>query len=258
MGQALIEGMLKNGFPLSQIAVCEIDPQKVRFIQKKFKIQAIPDFVSRSLSSDMVVLCVKPQSIKTVMSELGLLPSSPRLLISIAAGVRIQQIERHFKKNIPIIRVMPNTPAAIGLGMSALAVNRAVKKIHCQMAEQIFSSVGQTVFVHEKWMDAVTAVSGSGPAYIYLVIHALIEGGMALGLAPAVARQLACQTVIGAARMVQASLESPLDLMKKVMSPGGTTEAGIKVLDRFHFTKILEQAVQKAAERSKELSRFSD
>ena len=203
--------------------------------------------------ADIVLLAVKPPIVADVLNAVGPSLTPGQLVISIAAGVRLATMEAIIP-GVPIIRAMPNTPCLVGQGAAALCRGTSAQDAHLADAQALFASVGQSVEVDEKLMDAVTGLSGSGPAYVYLIIEAMIDGAVKLGLPRDKARLLAAQTVLGAAQMVVASDTHPAQLRDNVTTPGGTTIAGLAALERGGVRTALADAIAAAAQRSKELS----
>ncbi len=254
MAEALVSGILNSHLtPPANISATDISSSRLVHFQKTFQIQVGSDNPEMAKQADVIILCVKPQIMETVLLELKGKLSPEQLLISVAAGYPLTRLQQHIGENIPLVRAMPNTPAVIQEGVTALAGSSGLPLRHLQMAQTIFESVGRVVIVEESLMDAVTGLSGSGPAYIYLVIEALIDGGVRVGLPRAVAGVLAAQTVLGAARMVLETGEHPALLKDRVTSPGGTTIAGLQQLEGGGLRAILMQAVEAATNRSREL-----
>ena len=204
------------------------------------------------VSSDVVVLAVKPQVTAEVLKEIGDVLTK-RLVISVVAGVRLGRIIEACGPQARVIRAMPNTPAMVGEGMTALAIGLGVEESEVRCARQIFESVGRVVRVDERFMDAVTGLSGSGPAYVFLMIEAMADGGVKMGLPRETASLLAAQTVLGAARMVLETGQHPASLKDQVASPGGTTIAGLHRLEQGGLRGLLIDAVEAAVKRSQEL-----
>jgi pyrroline-5-carboxylate reductase len=247
MGKAIING-LKNKY---KIIASDIDKEKLN------KIHAITvcDNCSAIGKSDIVLLAIKPQNMDSVLREIRNTVSQKQLVVSIAAGVNTKKIEMKLG-NVPVVRVMPNTPSLVGMGMSVLCGGRYANKKHVKEAERIFSSIGKTMIIkNEQLMNAVTATSGSGPAYIYLFIESLIRAGTRLGLKKEIAEKLVLQTVKGSIELLLQSKKTPEELRKQVTSPGGTTEAALKVFEKRVFHDIVHLAVLSAHDRSKELSK---
>lgn len=251
MAEALINGLISSGaLKPEQVLFSDIDPERSGHISKKYgaKAASAAEIVR---GSEAVVLAVKPQVVPDVIK--GLSFSKEKLLISIAAGITIGFLEKAFP-GVAVIRSMPNNPALVGAGITALARGEHVSDEQLALASRIFGSVGEVVMVKEKDMDAVTGLSGSGPAYVYLMIEALAEAGKKLGLDPATAEKLALETVSGAARTMKETKKSAKELREMVTSPGGTTLEGLKVLEKMRFAEALVEAVAAAAKKSKKLS----
>jgi pyrroline-5-carboxylate reductase len=250
MAEALIRGLLagKTVAP-RQIIAADIRPDRLEYLAGKFGIRT-----GEVTGADIIILAVKPQQMSDVFSSFILHPSSLPLFISIAAGITTSWIEKELGGQPRVVRVMPNTPALVGAGAAALCKGRYATDEDLATAEEILGAVGVAVRVQEKLMDAVTALSGSGPAYIYYMVEALIGAGVEAGLPEDVAGKLAIQTAFGAGKLLAESGETPEALRKKVTSPGGTTEAALKVLSDRKFAEILNEAVQAAAKRARELA----
>jgi pyrroline-5-carboxylate reductase len=254
MAEALVSGILKSHLATpANISATDISPGRLELFRKTFQIQVGSDNAEEAKQADVIILCVKPQIMDRVLSEIKGKLSRKQLLISVAAGYPLTRLQQHIGGNVSLVRAMPNTPAVIQEGVTALAGSSGLPVHHLQLAQTIFESVGKVVIVEESLMDAVTGLSGSGPAYIYLVIEALTDGGVRAGLPRAVAGVLAAQTVLGAARMVLETGEHPAVLKDRVTSPGGTTIAGLQQLEAGGLRAILMQAVEAATHRSREL-----
>lgn len=255
-----------NIMSASQITVCDIDPSKLQTMKTKFSVNTCDDPALLFSTSDRVILAVKPQVMDTVLEGLAASPhfkfKEKKLLMSIAAGIPIARMEQRLYKNLdeseknklPIVRVMPNTPSLVLTGMSGYCLNSAADIHDVETAETILSSMGKTLKCSEKLMDAVTAVSGSGPAYFFFVVEAMVEAGVRLGLSRDEALILSVQTMKGAAALLEQSGDDPEILRKKVTSPGGTTEAAIRVFSERGMKDIIHNALDAAANRAKELS----
>ncbi len=255
MAEALIKGLLKAGvMRQEQIFASDIDRRRLKYLQKKYRINVFGENLAISSISDVVILSVKPQVMDEVLGRIGGKIKRNQLVISIAAGIRLSRLEKAFPK-VPVIRVMPNNPALIGEGISAISSGKFAKDKDIKITEKIFSSVGETLRVPEKLMDSVTALSGSGPGFIYYFLEALIEGGIAAGLPRDISKRLAIQTALGSIRTVKETNKSPEELRGWVTSPSGTTLAGLKVLDKRKFKKTVLEAIVAAKERAFELSR---
>jgi pyrroline-5-carboxylate reductase len=255
MGEALIRGLLtaKTIMP-SQIIATDVRPERLGDLAKTFGIRTTDDNVKAVANADIVLLAVKPQQMSAVLAPLKLATTVRKVFISIAAGVTTARIESELGGKARVVRVMPNTPALVGAGAAALAKGACATDDDLATAELILGAVGITVRVEERLIDAVTALSGSGPAYVFYVTEAMIKGGVAAGLDEALARKLAIQTVYGAAKLLEESGEEPESLRRKVTSPGGTTEAALKVMGERKLAEIFAEAIKAAEQRSRELS----
>lgn len=254
MGEALISRLLAEQ-KFAPDAIWVSDPQDSRrhYLQKTYGIQTTADNQAVATQGDIVLLAVKPQLLATVADSVAdVSVSGAPLLLSILAGVPLARLTELFPQ-WAIVRAMPNTPATVGAGMTALALGRDVSPEQQQQARLVFEAVGEVIEVPEYLMDAVTALSGSGPGYIALVIEALADGGVATGLPRATALQLAIQTVKGTAELLQQTDWHPGVLKDRVTSPGGTTIAGVAQLEAAGLRSALIEAVRAAHQRSQEL-----
>ncbi len=269
MGEAFVGALVHSNMSAPEhIFIHDISSTRVSALQETYGIIPAHDNQQVFSESDIVILAVKPQQLPDIVSSLGRSTDlsalqQRKLIISIAAGIRIRKLEEILytplpesaRRNLPIIRVMPNTPALVLAGMSALSGNRYADGTDLALTRTILSSMGEVIEVKEDVMDAVTALSGSGPAYVFYFVEAVIEAGIALGFDPETAMLLTTKTFEGALRLLKERRESPADLRRKVTSPGGTTEAALKVLMNNDVKQTIVHAVFAAAERSKELSR---
>lgn len=255
MAQALIRGVAAAGlYRSSQIAVTDVSAVQRRRLRSRFGVKVGQNNLDLVRDAPVVVLAVKPQVLPQVLAEVAPAADATKLFVSIAAGIPMGRIEEGLGGGRRVVRVMPNTPALLGKGMSVLVRNRRASKKDAAAAMALFRGVGDAVEVSdERLIDAVTGVSGSGPAYVYRFAEALIEGGVRVGLKPALAARLAFQTLAGAAEMLQRTKQSPRELREMVSSPGGTTLAGLAALDGAGFVETVCAAIVAATERSKEL-----
>jgi pyrroline-5-carboxylate reductase len=254
MGSALIRGLTKAGLLApDEIIASDINQKTLDQLKKEVGIQVTVDNTLVVKSSEMILLALKPDLIRPVLKEIRGTLSREHLVISIAAGVPIKTIEDVIGNECRVIRVMPNTPCLIGAGVSAYSPGRGATDKDRKDVRSLLEAVGMTVELPEKQLDAVTGLSGSGPAFVFMVIEALSDGGVKMGLPRPVAMQLATQTVLGAARMVQETGKHPGELKDQVASPGGTTIAGIKALEQGGLKAALIEAVEAATRRSIEL-----
>jgi pyrroline-5-carboxylate reductase len=227
--------------------------QRRNFLQQEYGVGVTADNQATA-EAEVLLLAIKPQVLDAVASSLIASQGHFSLLISILAGVPLKRLETAFP-NRAIVRAMPNTPATVGAGITAIASGEMVETTHLSLARTILTSIGQVIEVSESLMDAVTGLSGSGPAYVAIAIEALADGGVAAGLPRAIAQQLALQTVLGTAQLIQDSKLHPADLKDKVTSPGGTTIAGVAQLEKAGFRSALIEAVKTATKRSQELGK---
>jgi len=253
MGGALIAGLVKSGLVSPEkIFAYDICLERLENLKKDYGIRVVANAQSLVEKAGIVILAVKPQNLPEAVQGLNFKPS--HLIISIAAGISLKQLMNWLGPELAIIRAVPNTPALVGEGITALAANPAVTAEQKELALAIFGSVGRALMLPEEQLNAVTGLSGSGPAYVYLMIEALAAGGVWCGLPRDVAVQLAAQTLLGAARMVLLTGEHPAVLKDRVTSPGGTTIAGLEVLERRAVRGALMEAVKAGAERARALS----
>ena len=255
MGQALVRGLVEKSVYPQHISIFDVEKKKLDAIKKEAAVRAAKSNRQCVSLSDVVILAVKPQILKEVIEEISTATPKDALVISIAAGVSIRSIEEYFKRPVSLIRVMPNMPALVGAGMSAFSLGRHAAAKHRKIAEAILSAFGEALPVQEKMLDLVTAVSGSGPAYFFLLAEKIIEAAYELGMKVDVAKKLVYQTAFGSGEVLKRSGDDPEDLIEKVASKGGATEAALKVFQKKGFGKIVQDGVRAAYKRSRELKR---
>ncbi|MFA4906446.1 MAG: pyrroline-5-carboxylate reductase [Candidatus Margulisiibacteriota bacterium] len=246
MAEALISRLGQS----AGIIISDINPRRLKLLSSRYKAKIAGSNIEAFRSADVVILAVKPQNFPGVMDELR----GTKLIISIAAGIPLSYLQKKLP-GCAVIRAMPNNPALVGHGITALARGKGSGEREMGIAKKLFATVGEVIEVPEKWMDAVTGLSGSGPAFVYEVIEALTRGGMDAGLPGSTAAKLALQTVLGAAETVKQTGYSPRQLCQMVSSPGGTTIEGLKVLERGKVKSALSAAVVAAARKSGCLSK---
>jgi pyrroline-5-carboxylate reductase len=256
MARALAGGLVKNGWERSHLLLADPDAGQRTGAGQALGLEVLADNRAVAARADILVLAIKPQVLGACARELAPALAGRRpLVISVAAGVRLADLARWLGSELPIVRVMPNTPALVGSGASGLIANALVDEAMRDRAESILRAVGVTVWVDsEALMDAVTAVSGSGPAYFLLVMEALEQAGVRAGLTPAQARLLTLETAYGAAKMALEGHAEPAELRRRVTSPGGTTEAALRVLEERGLHAMFGDAVQAAVARARELA----
>lgn len=268
MGEALIAALIhSHTAEPSAIWVSDIDKSRLARLQKIYGVKSTGDNTELYFRCDIVVLAVKPQQMEKVLSQIvSKKPGRPvkkKRIISIAAGVPIKKIEGFLyaglkeseKKRLPIIRAMPNTPALVLCGMSGMSANRYASADDIRIARKILSAIGHVIEFPERDLDSVTALSGSGPAYIFYFVESMIEAGARIGLRPEDAKTLTLMTLKGAHALLENRHESPEELRRKVTSPGGTTEAALNILKKRRVKDTIINAIEAAAKRAKELSR---
>lgn len=254
MGGALIKGLTgASGISAKNIIASDMREDRLEQLKTKYRVKVTRDNRKAVKQADVIVLAVKPEDISKVVQEISSEIDGKKIVVSIAAGLKISEIQSHLPKKAKIVRVMPNTPAMVLEGATALAAGDQVKDRDLSVVQAIFDSVGQTVVLDEKLMDAVTGLSGSGPAFVSLFIESLIDAGVFAGLPRAVAKTLVVQTVFGSVKMLQGNMEHPSQLKDMVTSPAGTTVAGLRVLEDEGFRGIVMDAVEAAVLRSREL-----
>ncbi len=254
MGGILLQALLKKNLLSTKNTVATVrHPERAQKLSQELGISVTTDNRQAAQQSDLVLLCVKPQTVREVTEEIAGEMTPGKQLISIAASVPTRYIEEILDSEVPVVRAMPNTPCVIGFGMTGLCKGKFADESHLDIAKTLFDSVGMTVTVEEKRMDAVTGLSASGPAFIYIILESLAEGGVKVGLPRDVATLLAAQTVQGAARMVLETGQHPALLKDAVTTPAGCTVDGILELEEGKLRVTLIKAVVKATERAKEL-----
>jgi len=255
MGEALITGLLRAGLVVpSELYISDINEERLAFLGQKLGINTTTDNRTIVNEADIVIIAVKPYVAASVLKEIAVAARPGQTFISIAAGIPISLIESYLKGPVPVVRVMPNTPCLVGEGASAVSAGKHAGKDNIRIAMAIFNAVGKAVEVDESLLDCVTGLSGSGPAYMYVILEGLIDGAVRLGLPGDIARELAAQTMLGAAKMVLETVEHPAKLKNMVTTPGGTTAAGLFALEEGALRAVLMKAVAAAAQRSSEMS----
>lgn len=256
MGEAILKGLSRVIEKSTRIVVSESDLARRDYIQTTYKMIVAPDNHYLLKYSDAVIVAIKPQDFDALLKDdICCDVSGSKLLISIAAGVTTKHIERIVGKDTRVIRAMPNMPARIGDGVTAICRGSSATAADIELATDIFRTVGLVVEVKEIMMDAVTAISGSGPAYLFYLIEAMVESARALGLDAKTSRELVEKTALGSVKLLISSKEEPAALRKRVTSKGGTTEAAIKVFESKKFRSIVKAAAKAACARSKALSK---
>lgn len=236
------------------LTVTDIDTARRNFLCSQMGLQVSSDNKKAAKNADIIILAVKPQNMAPTLKEIAMAINKSKTVISIAAGITTNYIEGYLAKGVRVMRVMPNTPALVGAGAAAITKGNNATADDVKLTRAIFAAVGITVEVEEKLMDAVTGLSGSGPAYCFLIIEALADGGVQMGLPRELALQLAAQTMLGSALLCLQGDKHPAQLKDMVTSPAGTTAAGLKALEDGKIRATLISAVEAATKRSRELA----
>ena len=253
MGETILAGLLRAGRPVEQVVISERRPERAAELAARHGVSVL-DNVKAAAFGDTLLLVVKPQDVAALLTEIAGSIRPGTLVISLAAGLTTALLERQLPAGTPVVRVMPNTPALVDQGMSALSPGAQCDAGHLAQAEALLAATGQVIQVPEHYQDAVTAVSGSGPAYVFYVAEAMIEAGVLLGLPRATSTELVVQTLYGAATMLKETGTHPSILREQVTSPGGTTVAALRLLDDQRVRASFVSAMEAARDRSRELS----
>ena len=255
MATSIISGLIKNGWPTDHLIASARTDRTLSAIREKYAIHTTSDNLLAAGQADIILLCVKPQVMKEVLTELSLAIKPNALVISVAAGITMESLQKWAGDHLAIIRSMPNTPSMLQCGATGLFPNHNVSSIQKEIADKIFNGIGIAHWVtRESLLDAVIAVSGSGPAYYLLLMEIMEKVGIEMGLEPKVSQNLTHQTALGAARLVMESGLEAEELRRKITSPNGTTEQAIKSFQKDGLTDLVERAMNAAVHRSIELS----
>lgn len=253
MGETLLSGLLRAGRPVERLVISERRPERVAELSAKHGVRVLSN-ADAATAASTVVLVVKPQDMASVLLEVSDRLEPGTLVVSLAAGITTAFLEQRLPEGTPVVRVMPNTPALVDEGMAAISPGAHCDEAHLAEAEALLSACGRVVRLDEQHQDAVTALSGSGPAYIFYVVEAMIEAGVLLGLSRATSTELVVQTVYGAATMLRETGRSSGALREQVSSPGGTTIAALRQLDEHKVRAAFVTAIHAARDRSRELA----
>ncbi|RIJ70154.1 pyrroline-5-carboxylate reductase [Nakamurella silvestris] len=254
IGEALLAGLLAGGRDAADLVFTERYPERSKQLTERYGVEAV-DVPTAAEWADVLVVAVKPQDIDTLLGELSTAVTEGTLIVSLAAGLPTVLYERNLPAGTPVVRVMPNTPMLVREAMSAISAGSHATDEHLQIVEDLLTTVGKVVRVPESQQDAVTALSGSGPAYFFFLVEAMIDAGILLGLPRAVSAELIIQSAVGSAKMLRDSGEHPVALREAVTSPGGTTIAAIRELENHRVRAALLTAIEAASLRSAELGR---
>jgi pyrroline-5-carboxylate reductase len=253
MGETLLSGLIRSGRPPGQLLVAHRRRERREELTERYGVEALTA-AEAAHRADTLVLVVKPQDMSTLLAEIGPSVTSAQLVVSLAAGITSAVIESRLADGVPVVRVMPNTPALVDAGMAAVSPGTHCTEEQIEHAMDLLRATGKVIRVPEKLQDAVTAVSGSGPAYLFFVVEAMIEAGVHLGLPRATASELVIQTVVGSAKLLAETGEHPTVLREQVTSPAGTTAAAIRELEHHKVRAAFLSALEAARNRSRELA----
>lgn len=255
MGSIIAQGLIsKKMLSVNKIHVTDIEAARLDYLRSELNLQVSADNKKAARKADIIILAVKPQSMAATLQEISPETDKSKVVISVAAGITTDFIEKLLPAGARVLRVMPNVAALVGEGAAAVARGSAATSADVQLTVNIFKSVGLVIEVDEKLMDAVTGISGSGPAYCLVMIEAMADAGVQMGLSRETALKLSAQTMLGAARLCLQSNQHPAQIKDMVTSPGGTTAAGLKALEEGKIRATLMSAVEAATKRSRELA----
>jgi len=255
MAEALISGLIDTKIiPRKNIIATDIKQERIDYIKKKFSIEVSPNNIKSILKSDIIFIAVKPQQIDTLLSEIENKINSKQLVISIVTGITVEYINKYLPA-VPVIRIMPNTPALIREGIFVVCSGKYVKKSHEKIVKEMLNKIGIVIFEQENKFDTVTAISGSGPAYVFYIAESMIKIATEFGLDPEISRTIVNQIIFGAGKMLKMSSDTADILRQKVTSPGGTTEQAIKCFEEKGLFSILHEAIERAKNRATELTK---
>lgn len=257
MGEALLSGLIRAGRRAEEIVVTERRPDRGKELVERYGVAYVsnPDAARQA---DTLAIVVKPQDMKALLDEIAPHVRTGQLVVSLAAGITTAFIESRLPEGVAVVRVMPNTPALVDEGMAAISPGAHCDEGHLHQAEDLLDATGRVIRVPEKQLDAVTAISGTGPAYVFYVVEAMIEAGVHLGLPRATATEMVVQTLVGSAKLLRETGEHPTVLRERVTSPGGTTAAAVRRLEEGRVRADFLAAIEAARDRSRALASGQD
>ncbi|GGM73694.1 pyrroline-5-carboxylate reductase [Thermopolyspora flexuosa] len=253
MGEALLSGLLRAGFEPDRVLATVRRPERGEVIAERYKVRVVPN-VEAAQTASTLVLAVKPQDMARLLDEIGPHVPAGTLVISAAAGITTAFVEARIKERVPVVRVMSNTPVLVDEAMSVISAGSHAEEEHLRRVEELFSPVGKVLRLPESLQDAATALSGSGPAYFFYLVEAMVDAGILLGMPRAAALEMVIQTLVGSAIMLRDSGEHPVILREAVTSPGGTTIAAVAELERHRVRAAFLDAISAARDRGRELA----
>lgn len=256
MAEAILEGILaeKVVLPEDVYITNRSNEERLKFFKEKYGLKTTRDYREITSNCKYLLISVKPKDVAELLSAIKELVTSEHVILSVAAGITTEFIEASLGKEIPVIRIMPNTSCRVKESATGIAIGRYADEQAVDFAKRIFASIGKVVIVEEEMIDVVTGLSGSGPAYVYLMMEAMISAGVKLGLSRSLAEELTYQTVYGAAKMALSTGEAPQQLIRQITTPGGTTMAGLAALENADITGAFMNAVESATKRSREMT----
>jgi pyrroline-5-carboxylate reductase len=253
MGETVLSGLIRAGWSPEKITVTDRRPERQLELQQKYGVVVL-DNAPAAAAADTVILVVKPQDMNDLLSEIADAIGPETLVVSLAAGVDTEAIESALPSGTAVVRVMPNTPAQVDEGMAAISPGSHATQHHLERVSDILSATGRVITLPERYQDAVTAISGTGPAYLFFVVEAMIEAGVHLGLPRDTATELVVQTMLGSAKLIRETGEHPTVLRERVTSPGGTTAAAVRQLEEHRVRAAFMIAMEAARDRSRDLA----
>jgi pyrroline-5-carboxylate reductase len=257
MGEALLSGLIRAGRPVDQLLVGERRRERAKELEERYGVEVVGN-ADAATKADTLVLVVKPQDMAELLADIAPVVRPGQLVMSLAAGITTGFIETRLAGGVAVVRVMPNTPALVDEGMTAISRGSHCDESHLEEAEALMASVGRVLRVPERQLDAVTAISGSGPGYIFFVVESMVEAGVHLGLPRSTAAELVMQTVVGSAKLLRETGEHPTVLREQVTSPGGTTAAAVRELEDHKVRAAFLTAIEAARDRSRALAEGMD
>ena len=257
MGETLVSGLLRAGRSPAELLLTERRPRRAAELTERYGVDVVSNREAAG-KAETIMLVVKPQDMPELLEEIAPVVRPGQLVVSLAAGITTTSIEARLPEGVAVVRVMPNTPALVDEGMAALSRGSHCDETHLVEAEQLLAATGRVLRVPERQQDAVTAISGSGPAYLFFVVEAMIEAGVHLGLPRATATELVIQTMVGSAKLLRETGEHPTVLRERVTSPGGTTAAAVRKLEDHKVRAAFMTALESARDRSRALARGED
>ncbi len=255
MAEAILDGILaeKVVSPENIYITNRSNDERLKLFKEKYRLNTTRDYSEITANCKYLLISVKPKDVAELLSVLNNLVTEEHTVLSVAAGITTEFIEKSLGKKIPVIRIMPNTSCRVRESATGIVLGRFAHEKAVDFAKRIFASIGKVAIVEEEMIDVVTGLSGSGPAYVYLMMEAMIQAGVKLGLSRTLAEELTYQTVYGAAKMALSTDKSPEELIEQIATPGGTTRAGLEVLEKANITGAFIDAVSRATKRSKEM-----